>query len=125
MSGKYRGAAAIIQHDYPKALYVHCVSHALNLSVVAACSKHAIRNMYRVVEKICLFFNYSPKWQQDLQEQIKNLLVGTTSKTKLLNLCKTWRVARIEAFEVFRGMLPALVSTLEVIRTAHGWSTEY
>ena len=22
MSGKYRGAAAIIQHDYPKALYV-------------------------------------------------------------------------------------------------------
>ena len=32
--------------------------------------------------------------------------------------------ARIEAFEVFRDMLPALVSTLEVISTAHGWSTE-
>ena len=38
MPGKYRGAAAIIQHDHSKALYVHCVSHVLNLCVVAACS---------------------------------------------------------------------------------------
>ena len=86
MSGKYRGTAAIIQHDYPKALYVYGVSHALNLSVVVAYSKHAIWNMYGVVEEICLFFNYSPKWQQELQEHIENLPVGTTSKTKLLNL---------------------------------------
>ena len=41
ISGKYRGAAAIVQHDYPKALYVHCVSHVLNLCVVAACSIQA------------------------------------------------------------------------------------
>ena len=33
----------------------------LNLCVVAACSIQAIRNMYGVVEEICLFFNYSPK----------------------------------------------------------------
>ena len=56
MSGKYRGAAAIIQHDYPKALYVHCVSYVLNLCVVAACSIQAIWNMYGVVEEICLFY---------------------------------------------------------------------
>ena len=62
MSGKYnlyRGASAIIQHDYPRELYVHCLSHALNLRVVSACSIHAIRNMYGVVEEICLFFNHS------------------------------------------------------------------
>ena len=124
MSGKYRGAEAIIQHDYPKALYVHCVSHVLNPCVVTACSIQAIRNMYGIVEEICLFFNYSAKWQQELQEHIENLPVGTTSKTKLVNLCKTRWVARIEDFEVFRDMLPALVSTLEVISTAHGWSAE-
>ena len=60
MSGKYRGAAAIIQHDYTKVLYVHCVSHVLNLCVVAACVIQAIRNMYGVMEEFCLFFNYSP-----------------------------------------------------------------
>ena len=70
MSGKYRGAAAIIQHDYPKALCIHCVSHGLNLCVVAACSIKAIRNMYGVVKEICLFFNYSQKPQQELQEHI-------------------------------------------------------
>ena len=74
------------------------------------------------VEDISLFFNYSPKRLQELQEHIENLLVGTTSKTKLVNLCKTQWVARIEAFEVFRDMLPALVCTLEVISTGHGWS---
>ena len=124
MSGKYRGAAAIIQHDYPKALYVHCVSHVLNLCVVAACSIQATQNMYGVVEEICLFFNYSTKRQQELQEQIENLPVGTTNKTKLMNLCKTRWVARIEAFEVFRDMLPVLISTLEVISTAHGLSAK-
>ena len=51
MSGKYRGAAAIIQHDYPEALYVHCVTHVLNLCVVAASSIQAIRNMYGVWRK--------------------------------------------------------------------------
>ena len=80
--------------------------------------------MYRVVEEICLFFNYSPKWQQELKEHVENLPVGTTGKTKLVNLCKTRWVARIEAFEVFRYMLPALVSTLEVINTANGRSAE-
>ena len=104
------------------ALYVHCVSHVLNLCVVAACRIQAIRNMYGVVEEICLFFNYSPKQQQELQEHVENLPVGNSSKTKLVNLCKTRWVAQIEAFEVFRDMLPALVCTLEVISTAHGWS---
>ena len=59
-----RRAAAIIQHDYPKAMYVHFVSHVLNLCVVAAGCIQAIWNMYGVVEEICLFFNYSPKRQQ-------------------------------------------------------------
>ena len=124
MSGKYRGAAAIIQHDYTEVLYVHCVSHVLNLCVVAACIKQPNRNMYGVVDEICLFFTYSPKRQQELQGHIENLPVGTTGKIKLVNLCKTQWVARIEALEVFRDMLPALVSTLEVISTAHGWSAE-
>ena len=54
MSGKYRGVAAIIQHGYPKALYVHCVSHVLNLCVVAACSIQVIQNN-GVVGEVRLF----------------------------------------------------------------------
>ena len=116
---------AIIQHDCPKALNIYCVSHVLNLCVVAACSIQAIQNMFGVVEEICLFFNYSPKWQQKLQEHIENIPVGTISKTKFVNLYKTLWVVRREAFEVFGDMLPALVSNLEVISTAHILSAEF
>ena len=34
MSGATKGAASIITAQYPLALYLHCVSHCLNLAVV-------------------------------------------------------------------------------------------
>ena len=40
MAGKYRGAAVTI---HPKAVYVHCAAHALNLCVVAACSVQLVK----------------------------------------------------------------------------------
>ena len=47
MAGKYRGAAAIIQSTCPKAVYVHCAAHSLDLCVVAACN---------IQIELCLFF---------------------------------------------------------------------
>ena len=38
MSGSVRGASAIIKAAYPKALYVHCRSHCLNLVLMKACT---------------------------------------------------------------------------------------
>ena len=111
-----------LQPSFNMVLYVHCVSHVLNRCVVLPIA-YRIRNIYGVVKEVCLFFNYFPKRQQELQEHIKSLPVKTTGKTKHANLCKTRWVARIEAFEVFRDMLP-VVSTLEVISTAHDWSAE-
>ena len=43
MAGKYRGMAAIIQSTYPKAVYVHCAAHSLNLCVVAACNIQMVK----------------------------------------------------------------------------------
>ncbi|XP_011408029.1 PREDICTED: 52 kDa repressor of the inhibitor of the protein kinase-like, partial [Amphimedon queenslandica] len=34
MTGSVNGTAAIISHDYPQALYLHCASHCLNLAAV-------------------------------------------------------------------------------------------
>lgn len=38
MSGKCIGAAKLISNDYPKAIYIHCTSHQLNLCVAKSCS---------------------------------------------------------------------------------------
>ena len=70
MAGKYNGTGAIIQDRYPKA---HCAAHSLNLCVVSACSIPAIHNTHGVLQEICIFFNYSPKRQAELERQIKQL----------------------------------------------------
>ena len=36
MSGAVKGAASIISKKYPKAVYQHCKSHQLNLSILKA-----------------------------------------------------------------------------------------
>lgn len=56
MAGKVNGMAAIIQREQPKALFMHCASHCLNLAVVAITSVAAVRNMWSTMLETCLFF---------------------------------------------------------------------
>ena len=124
MAGKYRGAAAIIQSTCPKAVYVHCAAHCLNLCVVAACNIQMVKNMMGTMVELCLFFSNSPKRQLELEKHIQSI-EGATAK-KLVSLCKTRWVARIDAFEVFFDLFPAVIKTLEVISegSASGWNAE-
>lgn len=43
MAGKSKGAAAHVQEAFLKAIYTHCVAHALNLCAVKCCSVADIR----------------------------------------------------------------------------------
>ena len=52
MAGKCSGAARRIADKYPKAPYVHCGSHALNLSVASACNIQVVRNMMGHVKAV-------------------------------------------------------------------------
>lgn len=72
MAGKCRGAAACIQRVYPKAVYVHCASHTLNLCVVAACEVQSIKNMMATLVQICIFFSF-PKGQLELEKQMEEM----------------------------------------------------
>lgn len=38
MAGRHNGCAKLIQRQYPLAVYTHCKSHLLNLSLVKACT---------------------------------------------------------------------------------------
>ena len=66
MAEKCKGAAAIIQRDYSKAIYVYCASHVLNLCIVTACGLPV--NMHRILQEIYLFYAFSPKWQAELDK---------------------------------------------------------
>ena len=52
MAGKHIGAAKFVQNNYPKAIYIHCASHRLNLAVASACQLQNILNMMGTVKTV-------------------------------------------------------------------------
>ncbi|KAL4098046.1 hypothetical protein QTP88_022718 [Uroleucon formosanum] len=52
MSGHLNGAQTIIRSEYPKALYVHCSAHSLNLAIGYACQIQMIRNCMEELQDV-------------------------------------------------------------------------
>lgn len=113
MSGAYNGVQAHIQQHFPNAMYVHCGSHSLNLSLSSACSVPQIRNCMGTVSKVCEFF-HTPKRQAALTAQIEKL-VPITRVTRLKSLCPTRWVQRHDAILVFVELLKPVLVTLQDI----------
>ena len=97
---------------------MHCAAHTLNLCVVAACSLQLVKNMMAMMIKICLFFSNSPKRQLKFEKHALS--------RKLVDMCKTRWVARIDALEVFLNIFPAVIQALEVISegASSGWNAD-
>lgn len=114
MSGKINGAAALISSQYPLALYIHCASHCLNLSVVTSLEEISIRNMIGVVNRVSLFFSAHPKRQKKLKEAIDASQRESTVH-KLKDLCRTRWVECIDALDRFQMLHPSIVACMESI----------
>ena len=63
MAGARAEVQSVVRRDAPKAMYVHCAAHRLNLSVVSACKIQAFKNAESYVGEIARFFSFSPKRQ--------------------------------------------------------------
>lgn len=113
MSGQFKGVKSIIQAKYPKALYVHCVAHFLNLAVSSACDLQPIRNCLGVIEKLYCFFN-TPKRKNALFEAISNSNLIPSIKS-LKRLCATRWIQRYDAVNDFVQLFPYVVVSLETI----------
>ncbi|XP_050064719.1 zinc finger MYM-type protein 1-like, partial [Aphis gossypii] len=113
MSGQFKGVKYIIQAKYPKALYVHCVAHSLNLAVSSACDLQPIRNCLGVIEKLYCFFN-TPKRKNALFEAISNSDLIPSIKS-LKRLCATRWIQRYDAVNDFVQLFPYVVVSLETM----------
>lgn len=117
MAGRFKGTQTIVRETYPKALYVHCAAHSLNLAVSAACEIQAIRNCLGVIEKMYCFFN-TPKRKNVLVHVIDESDMDTKSKS-LKHLCATRWVERYTAINDFIELFPFVVVALDKI---YGWN---
>lgn len=103
-----------ISAQYPLAMYMHCVSHCLNLAVVKSLQVTSVRNMMGVTDKVYVFFDAHPKQQGALDRAIEEIQPGSRV-TKLKDLCRTRWVQRIDALQVFLSLHPSIVACMEDI----------
>eukprot|EP00794_Sanderia_malayensis_P016514 gene16514-18165_t len=124
MSGKCSGAAAIIKSKFPKIPYVHCGSHLLNLCLASACQIQVVRNMMSHVRVVSEFFNNSPKRFKLLSDKIKEL--PNARHFRLIDVCRTRWVARLDGLDVFVEVLVAIVEPLELIKlnSDRSWNSD-
>lgn len=112
MSGKYNGVQAIIKKKYPTAIFIHCVSHTLNLCLNAASRIPEIRNMFSMLAEICTFFRSSPKRNTILSNIFKEN--GKQSR-RLHSYCETRWVERHDCVNFFYESIPEIIQALEVL----------
>lgn len=113
MSGKVQGVKSYIQTKHPKAIYVHCAAHSLNLAVSTASDLKPIRNCLGIIEKIYTFFN-TPKRSAVMFHVIDNENVDLKIK-KLKRLCATRWIQRYDAVNDFCELLPYVMISLDKI----------
>lgn len=113
MSSRFNGVQAHIRNDHPMALYMHCLSHCLNLAISYRYNLADIRNSMGIMQSVCTFFGY-PKRQNILQESIKNI-VPEFKSSKLKQFCATRWVERHDAVLIFHELQPAIINALDEI----------
>jgi len=114
MSGARSGVKAVVQEEAPKAMYYHCASHRLNLSLVSACSIQALKHAESYVGGIARFFNNSAK-RQRLLDKVIEACDSTLKVKKLKDACRTRWIECIEYYAVFLKLLPALHICLQAM----------
>ena len=115
MAGRFSGVSAQILVLNPLALYTHCSSHRLNLCIASSCQIQSVRNMMESVTSISNFFNKSPKRQLLLEGMVKKH-IPNCKHTKLLDVCRTRWVLRIDGLERFIEMYKAIAEAMFAIK---------
>lgn len=134
MSGEKSGVQKRIRDVQPKALYIHCAGHSLNLAIVSACTAISVRNAIDHIKSLTLWIKASPKREALLKAVYQNIVQGhgASSRSPLLYVCITRWVENIDGWERFSSSHPLLVSMCEVIIYGNseyelyneGWSVE-
>ncbi len=123
MAGAVNGAASRIRSKFPKALYFHCASHKLKC-VARSCQITSVSNMMDAISCLANFFNYSPKRQKCLEAHVMNYREEST-KTKLIPLCRTRWVERLNALEVTLDLAQAVSETFtDMVENSGSWNRD-
>lgn len=81
MSGDKHGVQRLVKQRFPKAGFIHCRAHVLNLVLLHSCTNNKrTARFFNTISSLASFFSQSPKRNSKLQEFME---------TKLPSVCKT------------------------------------
>lgn len=104
MSGHINGVQTRIRRVNPKAVYIHCRAHVLNLCIVHDSKIPLVRNIMDTMQSVSLAFKFSAKRVLVFEEELgKNVAVREEMgrRTKLKALCETRWASRANCLDVF------------------------
>ena len=113
MSSQVKGVSGHILKKNPKALYIHCSSHRLNLVVAKTCIIQSVKNMLSQEQKNSSFFSPSPKRTMLLKEKMKE--VGL-KRQKLAAPSTTRWIERVTNLDEFVDTFEAIFQSLKYMK---------
>lgn len=123
MKGQVAGLRTLIQSKVPRAVYIWCNAHQLNLAIVYACSscKEAV-NFLGIIEALYVYFS-ARKRHFLFKEKQEQLLPGQRSlRFKILSTTR-WS-SHSSAIDMVLLTYPAILSSLEILQNDSDLNTK-
>ena len=111
VAGHINGLSAHILRLNKKAIFTHCHSHRLNLTICESCSVPLVRNALTQIKQMSYFFNLSQPRQMLLEKNI-SIHCADARKKKLADVCRTRWVDRVNGMDTFEELFVPLFFTL-------------
>ena len=116
VAGHINGLSAQILRANPKALYTHCYSHRLNLTICDSLNILEVNNMLKHVKDASNFINPYQTRNIPFEQHIKDY-ESNLKKSRLTDVCRTRWVERVEGLDVFQELFVPLYHTRDDMST--------
>ena len=114
VAGKLGGVQKLIKDIAPRAVYIHCSNHSLDLGLSYACTLQAIRTFFGTVNNVITFINASPKRKTLLAKAIEST-TNASKRRQLVQLCETRWVEKQISIIVFKQLYLGIVVALDYL----------
>lgn len=103
----------VFRQEYPKAIYIHCFCHSLNLAVQDSCMKLSfVRDALSTIQELSYLIKYSGKRKALLEKLRIDLHVSCDDGPTLRPLCMTRWTFKAKSFLSVLSIYEALMQTM-------------
>ena len=114
MSGRLGGVQKLVRDVVPRAIYIHCSNHSLDLVLAYASSLQVIKSFFGTVKAVIKFIHTSPKRRRILAGAIESISIET-KRRNLVKLCDTRWVEKQSSIIVFRQVFSGIIIAMEYL----------